>query len=400
MSLQGPLCCLVVAVLSVAPATASAAESAEAARRREAFELSYNLDRQQALSMLRQAAVARPDDPAAHRAVASVLWFTILFARGAVTSDHYLGSFSRTQVELSKPPADLDAEFRAHVERAIALAEARVRAAPRDAGARYDLGAALGLRASYIATVEGKLFAGFKAARRAYDEHEAALTIDPGMRDAGLIVGMYRYVVSTLSLPLRMMAYVAGFGGGRERGIEIMEDTARHGGESRTDAMFALVLVHNRERRYDDALRILSDLRARYPRNRLVLLEAGSTALRAKRYQQAVGLLTEGLAMVGRETRPLIPGERALWQYKRGTAHAGLGQIEAARADLAAATSPGAQAWVAGRAHAELARIALRTRDHGTARTHAARSESLCREGSDPRCVDDARQLMRSARGR
>ena len=62
------------------------------------------------------------------------------------------------------------------------------------------------------------MLAGFRAARRAYDEHERVLDLDPSRKDAGLIVGTYRYLVSTLSLPMRMMAYVAGFGGGRERG--------------------------------------------------------------------------------------------------------------------------------------------------------------------------------------
>ena len=54
------------------------------------------------------------------------------------------------------------------------------------------------------------------------------------------------------------MAYVAGFGGGRERGIQMLQETAAAGGENRTDAMFALVLVYNREQRYDDALRTLA----------------------------------------------------------------------------------------------------------------------------------------------
>ena len=94
------------------------------------------------------------------------------------------------------------------------------------------------------------------------------------------------------------MAYVAGFGGGRERGIQMLQETAAAGGENRTDAMFALVLVYNRERRYDDALRVLQELRQLYPRNRLVLLEAGSTALRAGRAEQAEAVLTEGLGML------------------------------------------------------------------------------------------------------
>jgi tetratricopeptide (TPR) repeat protein len=401
MNRHRPARVVAVAVLSIgvlAMPRPAAADSA--ALRREAFELAYNLDHDQALARLRQAVAENPSDAAAHRALASILWLHMLFTRGAVTVDHYLGSFSRTQVELSKPPADLDAEFRQHVARAIELSEARVRVAPRDAQAHYDLGAAVGLSASHIATVEGKMFAGFKAARRAYDEHEKVLELDPARKDACLVVGTYRYVVSTLSLPLRMMAYVAGFGGGRERGIELLTETSLHGDEARTDALFALVLIYNRERRYDEALQALARLRSMYPRNRLVVLEAGSTALRAGRAVEADRLLSEGLSLLGRDTRTRMPGEEALWRYKRGAARAALNQLDGARADLNVATAPGGQDWVRGRANAELARVAIRTGDRENGRTLALRAESLCQQGSDPACVDDARSLVRSAGGR
>jgi tetratricopeptide (TPR) repeat protein len=394
----GVVALLLMAAVSGPRAAEAAADSA--ALRREAFALAYNLDHEQAIARLRQAVTENPSDPAAHRALASILWLHILFMRGAVTVDHYLGSFSRTQVELSKPPAELDAEFRRHVARAIELSEARARVAPRDAQAHYDLGAAIGLDASHIATVDGKMFAGFKAARRAYDEHEKVLQLDPARKDAGLVVGTYRYVVSTLSLPLRMMAYVAGFGGGRERGIQVLTETSVAGDEARTDALFALVLIYNRERLYDQALQALTRLREMYPRNRLVVLEAGSTALRAGRAADADRLLSEGLTMLGRDTRMRMPGEEALWRYKRGAARGALNQLDAARADLKVAVAPEAQDWVRGRANAELARLAIRTGDREGGRALALQAESLCQQGSDPACVNDARSLARSAGGR
>ena len=61
----------------------------------------------------------------------------------------------------------------------------------------------------------------FRSAREAYDEHEQVLALEPHRKDAGLIVGTYRYIVATLSLPLRWVAYVAGFGGDRERGMRL-----------------------------------------------------------------------------------------------------------------------------------------------------------------------------------
>ena len=397
---HGGLVVAVLAALMAVPVTASAQpETAEALRAR-AVTLAYSHEHDQAAALLRKAVALAPDEPAIHRSLASVLWLQMLFRRGAVTVDHYLGSFSRARVDLQKPPADLDAEFKKHLARSIELAEARVKANPRDAQANYDLGAAVGLRASYIATVEGKLLTGFNAARRAYDLHEKVLELDPKRKDAGLIVGTYRYIVSTLSLPMRMMAYVAGFGGGRDRGIKMIEETSTAGNENRTDALFALVLVFNREKRYDDAMRVLKELRTVHPRNRLVLLEAGSTAVRAGRFDEAVALLSEGMRMMPADETRRIPGEDALWRYKRGTAYAGLKRQDEAVADLKLATSPSAQNWVHGRARVELARLALNRGDRGTASSEARQGQNLCQQGNDPVCVEQARKLLKDADGR
>ena len=366
--------------------------------RRQALELAYNLDHEEAIDLLRKATAAAPEDPAPHRTLASVLWLHMLFLRGAVTVDHYLGSFSRARVEMKRPPAELDAEFRRHVQRAVDLARQRVARSPRDAQARYDLGAALGLEASYIATVEGKLLAGFKAARRTFDEHERALELDSSRHDAALVVGMYRYIISTLSLPMRLMAYVAGFGGGKEQGIQLLQQAASGGGEARTDALFALILIYNRERRFDDALKVLETLRQLYPRNRLVVLEQGSTALRGGRASEAERILSEGFRMLQAEKRPRIPGEEALWRYKRGAARAMLGRQDALD-DLRAATSGGAQEWVAGRARVELAKLAFKRGDRDAAGAELKLAESLCQNGNDPACVEEARKLSRNGDG-
>src|SRR5436190_7291333 len=308
--------------------------------RDRASDLAYNLDHDEALRLLREGIRMDPADPANHRALAATIWTTILFRRGAVTVDHYLGSFSRATVELKKPPTDLDAEFKRELAQAIDLAEKRVAAAPRDAQAHYDLGTALGLRASYIASVEGRLLAGVNAARRSYDEQERVMALDPSRKDAGMVVGTYRYLVSTLSLPMRWMAYATGFGGGKERGLQMIEQAAASQGENRTDAMFALVLLYNRERRYADALRIMDELRGRYPRNRLVLLEAGATATRGNQPQEAERLLTAGIEMLARDSRPRIPGEAGLWHLKRGAARVLLKRHEDAVADLGIAAQP------------------------------------------------------------
>lgn len=383
-----------------APAGSAATPAFTIEVRERALDFARNLDHDEAVRLLTRAVAEYPDDPAVHRTLASVLWLNILFNRGAVTVDHYLGSFTRASVDLPKPNPETDRLFRLHVERAIALSEKNVAARPRDPQAHYDLGAAIGLQASYIATVEGRLLAGFKAARRCFDEHERVLALDSSRRDAKLTVGTYRYVVSTLSLPMRVVAYVAGFGGGRDRAIEALESAAGTNSDARTEAMFALVLVYNRERRYEDALRVLNGLRQISPKNRLVLLETGATALRGGKFQQANDVLTEGMAMLAKDTRPRMPGEEGLWRYKRGTALANLGQTEAARADLRIATGADSQPWVQGRARVELGRLSLKAGDHRTALDEAQQATALCGGGRDVACADDARELSRKANAR
>jgi tetratricopeptide (TPR) repeat protein len=382
---------LLALLLPASPATARAQSAREL--RERAADLTYNLDHDEAIRLLRQAVVAEPDNSANHRALASTIWLDILFIRGAVTVDHYLGSFTKASVDVRKPPAGLDAEFKREIARAIELAEKRAAAFPRDAQAHVELGTAVGLQASYVASVEGRLIAGFRAARRSYEAGETALHLDPGRKEAGLILGTYRYLVSTLSLPMRLMAYAVGFGGGKDRGLRMIEETVEAGLENRTDAEFALVLLYNREQRYNDALRVLDSLRRRYPRNRLVLLEAGATATRGKRPAEAEALLSDGMAMLARDKRVRIPGEDALWHYKRGAARVMLRRRDEALADLRTALAPGAAGWVQGRAHLELARLALQQGDRQGALREAADALAACARSSDPICVDEAKKI-------
>jgi len=257
------------------------------------------------------------------------------------------------------------------------------------------LGAAIGLRASYAATVDGSLGGAFRAAREAFSEHEQVLVLDPKRKDAGLIVGTYRYIVSTLSFPVRWMAYVVGFAGDKERGLHMIEEAAGYPGDNQDDARFALVLLYNREKRYDDALKLLGLLRDRYPRNRLLWLEAGATSLRADHADNAERFLTDGLLRFADDHRPRMFGEDALWRYKRGAARAALGRQADAEADLRQAIQFEARPWVHGRAHLELGKLALKSGNRDQANDEFRAAVTLCEGDNDLAFADEARRLLK-----
>jgi tetratricopeptide (TPR) repeat protein len=246
--------------------------------------------------------------------------------------------------------------------------------------------------------VEGKILASFRSARRAYDAHETVLELDPTRKDAGLVVGTYRYVVSALSLPIRLMAYVAGFGGDKDLGLRMIEEAANYPSLSQTDARFALILLYNREKRFDDALRVIRQLQAQYPRNRQLWYEAGATLIRAERYHDAERTLDEGIRMRDTDRRERMFGEDALWHYKRGVARARQGRVEQAAADFQIPLTREARDWVRGRSHAELGQLAAKQGSREQARQHYRQAIELATRGNDPTGQSAAEALLRSVR--
>ena len=131
------------------------------------YDLLYNLDFPDALSTFQQAIAADSRDPAPYRGVATTTWLQILFQRGVVSVDDYIGHTTTGDRKLDQPPAEQATRFRTNVDRALALAEEAVRGNPRSAAAHYGIGSAVGLRATYTATVEGRVIRALSAARRA-----------------------------------------------------------------------------------------------------------------------------------------------------------------------------------------------------------------------------------------
>lgn len=386
---------LSIAVAGRPTVAGAAAQPTSAQLRSQAFRLAYNLDYPEAIAAFDKALAIDPNDSATHRARATAVWLHIIFRRGSITVDQYLGGTSRSDLKLEKPPADAAETFHRHASEALRLAERRLAANPRDVQALYDVGAAVGLQASYAATVEGRIGGAFGAARRAYDTHEKVLALDPSRKDAGLIVGTYRYVVATLSLPARWVAYIAGFGGDKTKGLKFVEEASRYPGDVQVDAKFALMLLYNREGRYLDALAVIRELMVAFPRNRILRLEAGATAIRARHYSEADRLLTEGVDALPADTRPRAFGEEAMWSYKRGMARLALRRLDPARADLTRALGLPMRDWVRARVQLEIGKLADLESRRADALAAYDQAIRLANTGNDPETRQEAERWIR-----
>ena len=127
--------CVTMLLLWMCAAASAQTQTADSLRIR-ATELIYEHQHDEAIKLLRQAVALAPNQSATHRSLASAVWLKMLFLRGAVTVDHYLGPFNRARVDLTKPPPELVSEFQSSITTALRLAESRVAALPPGASAK------------------------------------------------------------------------------------------------------------------------------------------------------------------------------------------------------------------------------------------------------------------------
>jgi hypothetical protein len=356
-----------------------------------AFVASYNLDHDLALARARHAVQLDPNSSQVQRGLASILWLDMLFWRGAMTVDNYLGTLQSMQLTLPKPDPERAAEFKGALARAIDLAERRLKQNHNDIAAMYDAGAAYGIQATYAASVEGGIGNAIRYARRAFDTQNEVLTRDPSRASAGLVVGTYRYVIATQPLMIQWVAILAGFRGNKDVALRLLE-AASHDPLSRVDAKTALVLIYSREGRHTEAMRLAGELAVELPQNRLFVLEQGSAAIRAGRLE-ADQILTDGLARFEKDTRAKIPGEHALWLYKRGLARLNGNRPKDAAADLDQALAAGPVAWVEGRIHVALGQLADLAGRRKDAVAEYTKAKAIC-DTADSVCAAEAKRFL------
>ena len=233
----------------------------------------YNLEFPEALAAFRAEVAADPNSPDAYNHVAQTILYREMFRSGALESELVTGSnpFLRRQgLNVSKID---DQEFQDSINRALALADTKLKTNPNDIQALYAQGVSYGLRGNYHFLVRKAYTDALRDATASRKTHARVTDIDPTFVDARLTQGVYDYVLGSLSPAWRMLGFFAGFRGDRERGVETLKQVAKLGKANRVDAEVLLCAVYRRERRAKEAVPLLSDLIQRFPQNFLLRLE-------------------------------------------------------------------------------------------------------------------------------
>src|SRR5512146_1910329 len=239
---------------------------------RAGFEHFYNLEYDQAVHSFERALEEHPDDPFAVNHLLSAVLFRELYRIGALDSELYA---KNSFLDKKKYPIDRKAQERIKQlsDRALQLAEIRLKQDPKDVDALYARGVTRGNRALYVALIDKAWFGALRNAVGARRDHERVLELAPTYTDAKLIVGTHNYIMGSLPWTAKVAAAVVGLGGSKTKGLQYLQEAVSGHGEASVDAKVALALFLRREERYPEALELVGSLVKGYPRNFLYGLE-------------------------------------------------------------------------------------------------------------------------------
>jgi tetratricopeptide (TPR) repeat protein len=239
----------------------------------KAFDHFYNLEYPEAISLFEQAIAHDPSDPALHNHLAQTLVFQEMFRNGALESELVNGNNSFLRRPKLNPSPETERRFLSEVDRALSLAGARLEKDPKDTASLYAQGIAYGLRSNYFWVVTKSWRDSLRDATDARKAHNRVAELEPENVDARLVQGLHDYIVGSLPWHYRVLGFLVGFRGDKDRGIRTVQEVASKGSINRVDAQILLCALYRRENSPLRAVPLVRELIHRFFRNYLLYLE-------------------------------------------------------------------------------------------------------------------------------
>jgi hypothetical protein len=171
-----------------------------------------------------------------------------------------------------RPAADpaVRERFQKVIDRAQSLAQARLVKNSHDPDALFALTLSSGLQADYAALIEKRNLASLRYTRNASMSAQQLLSVCHNCYDALVATGFSKYIIGSMSAPVRWILRLGGVPGDKQAGIADLKTTAERGHYLAPFARILLAIAYVREKDKTRALALLQQLRTEYPSNTLV----------------------------------------------------------------------------------------------------------------------------------
>lgn len=229
----------------------------------------YNLDFAGAQKDFAAWQTQHPDDPVGPVSEAAGCLFSEFNRLGVLEAQFYSNdSAFAARPKLTPDPAVRD-RFQKAIGRAEDLAHERLTKDPKDRDALFALTMSSGLQADYAALIEKRNLASLHYTKAASASAQQLLEVCHDCYDALLATGFSKYVVGSMSAPVRWILRMGGLPADKRGGINDLQTTAERGHYLAPFARILLAIAYVREKDNGRALQLLTDLRRDFPGNTL-----------------------------------------------------------------------------------------------------------------------------------
>jgi hypothetical protein len=231
------------------------------------FQKLYELNFEGARKEFLEYQKVRPDDPMGKVAEAASYLYEQFDAKGVLTSEFFLNDQRFLGGIDGNPAQNRNTAFLNTNHQAREMSKKRIKADPHDLQGLLSLTIADGMESNYDAMIEKKPMAALSMMKQGEQEANAALAVDPSVKDAYVALGMSNYVIGCLPSYKRAFLWFGGVHGDRMKGIDLMQSAADHGRYLSPFAKIMLALAYEREHQPEKARVLLQELSAQFPAN-------------------------------------------------------------------------------------------------------------------------------------
>jgi len=237
------------------------------------FQLLYNLEFDRAHQTFVDWQQKYPDDPMGPVSDAAGMLFSEFNRLGILEAQFYEDDkmFKSTK----KPSADAQVRVRFNdaLDKGERLAKKRLAVNAKDRGSLFAMTLISGLRADYAALIDKSNMASLRYTRAADQWAQQLLVEDPNCSDAHVATGFSKYIIGSMTAPMRWVLRIGGVSGDKKQGISELKITAQSGEYLAPFARILLAIAYVREKDTASARELLASLRDQYPRNPLFARE-------------------------------------------------------------------------------------------------------------------------------
>jgi hypothetical protein len=235
----------------------------------QGFEDMYNLSFEQAHAAFGSWEKAHPDDPRGPAFNAAAYLFSEFDRLRILQSELFVDDSSFFSRKRLTPDPHVKKQFEAELARSQRLADDILRRSPDDKNALHATVTRLGLHADYLALIQKQDLAALSDVKLGRQIARRLLQLYPSEFDAYLASGVENYLLSQKAAPVRWLLHLGGAQTDKAAGIADLRIVASKGRFLQPYAKLLLAVAALRDGNKTEARRLLRDLAAHFPGNRL-----------------------------------------------------------------------------------------------------------------------------------